>query len=233
MAYNSEEIYLILQQEILNLTLKPGEFIPENMICERFGVSRTPVRGVLQRLSLEGLVQILPYKGTQVALLSFSEIRQFIFMRLAVESMILREFIPTCPPILLEKIRYIIRKQVVLLESGDFKQEDFYELDSNLHEVWFKETQNLSLWQTIQKAQVHYTRFRLLDLKQKEHMHEILQDHQELLALIENKQANLAEEFIRRHLYGGIKRLSAQILNEYKHYFLEDTTFIENEVNKL
>lgn len=222
MGCNSEEMYQILHKEILNLTLKPGEFVSENVFCERFGVSRTPVRGVLQRLAGEGLVQIVPYKGTQVSLLNFDEIQQLIYLRIAVESMVLKDFIPACTPMLLEKIRYVIRKQAVLLQSDSFEQEEFYELDSRLHEIWFNETRNPLLWQTIQKAQIHYTRFRLLDIKQRQNMHDIYHDHERLFTMIENKKADEAEEYIRQHLYGGIKRLSNKIADEYRPYFTDD-----------
>ncbi len=47
---NSQIIYQILKKEILDLTLKPGQSISEHEICNRFSVSRTPVRTVLQRL---------------------------------------------------------------------------------------------------------------------------------------------------------------------------------------
>ena len=46
---NREEmVYQVLKEEILNLELKPGQVIKENEICERFSVSRTPVRDALR-----------------------------------------------------------------------------------------------------------------------------------------------------------------------------------------
>ena len=45
-----ELVYETLKQEILDLRLKPGQMISENDICERFGVSRTPVRDALRLL---------------------------------------------------------------------------------------------------------------------------------------------------------------------------------------
>ena len=41
-----------LKQEILDLRLKPGQMISENDVCDRFGVSRTPVRDVYKRQDL-------------------------------------------------------------------------------------------------------------------------------------------------------------------------------------
>ena len=45
---NSETIYTALKHEILDLTLKPGQSVSEHELCERFAVSRTPVRTALQ-----------------------------------------------------------------------------------------------------------------------------------------------------------------------------------------
>ena len=98
---SSEYMYQVLKNEILTLEIKPGEPMSENDLCKRFGVSRTPVRSALQRLRDAGLVTIVPYKGTTASLLNFEEIRQLIYMRVAVESMVLRDFIDVCTPILL------------------------------------------------------------------------------------------------------------------------------------
>ncbi len=61
---NREEmVYQVLKQEILNLELKPGQLIKENEICERFSVSRTPVRDALRLLQEQGFVVTVPYRG--------------------------------------------------------------------------------------------------------------------------------------------------------------------------
>ena len=59
-----ELVYETLKQEILDLRLKPGQMISENDICERFGVSRTPVRDALRLLQEQGFAETIPYRGT-------------------------------------------------------------------------------------------------------------------------------------------------------------------------
>lgn len=215
---NSEEIYEQLKREILQLTIKPGQSISENELCARFGVSRTPVRSVLQRLKSDGLVDIVPYKGTTVTLLSMDDIEQRIYMRIAIESMVLRDFMEICTPIQLEKVRYILRKQTVLLEQ-DFQTPEFYELDSQLHQTWFDATGKNLLWEMIQQAQVNYTRFRMLDIVAVQNYGEIMAEHRELFDLLETKDRSRVEPLIRRHLYGGINRLGERIHTEFKDYF--------------
>lgn len=49
--------------------LLPGARVPERALCERFGVSRTPLRECLKVLAAEGLVELLPNRGARVATL--------------------------------------------------------------------------------------------------------------------------------------------------------------------
>lgn len=49
--------------------LLPGARVPERVLCERFGVSRTPLRECLKVLAAEGLVELLPNRGARVATL--------------------------------------------------------------------------------------------------------------------------------------------------------------------
>ena len=60
------EIYAVLEREIIDLTLRPGCSLSENTLCTRFGAPRSLIRVVLQRLQENGLVKIVPYKGTTV-----------------------------------------------------------------------------------------------------------------------------------------------------------------------
>ena len=49
--------------------LAPGSRVPERALCERFNVSRTPLRECLKVLAAEGLVQLLPNRGARIATL--------------------------------------------------------------------------------------------------------------------------------------------------------------------
>ncbi len=215
---NSQEIYEQLKEEILNLELKPGQPLSEKNLCTRFSVSRTPIRSVLQRLKDEGLVNVVPYKETTVTLLSMNDIEQHIYMRIAIESMVLRDFMKICTPIQLEKARYILRKQTVLLQQ-EFETPEFYQLDSQYHQLWFDATGKELLWKMIQQAQVNYTRFRMLDIVAVQNYEQIMAEHWALFSLLEKKDLDGVEPLMRKHLYGGIIRLDDRINTEFKDYF--------------
>lgn len=220
---NSETIYTTLKHRILDLTLKPGQSMSEHELCERFGVSRTPVRTALQRLQADGLAHVIPYRGSTVSLLDFDEIQQMIYLRTAVESQVIRDFLPVCTPLLEEKIRYQIRKQMALIQ-GDFELSQFYEMDSHMHAIWFRTTHKDKLWELIQKAQIHYMRFRILDIAESRNFSAIIREHRELLQIIHEKQADAIAPLMHRHLYGSIERLGEKLQTEFREYFITKET---------
>lgn len=64
-------VYRTLKNEILNMTLAPGDPLDETSLSRRFGMSRTPVREALMRLAGEGLAQTLPNRNTVVSTIDF------------------------------------------------------------------------------------------------------------------------------------------------------------------
>ncbi|MBT9778820.1 GntR family transcriptional regulator [Clostridium sp. MCC353] len=214
-----EMVFDILKREILDLELKPGQSISENEICARFEVSRTPVRDALQRLQEQGFVHTVPYSGTYVTLLNLNNIRQMIYMRMAVESMVLRDFLEISTPMLLEDIRYMIRKQQLLIEQPGFEAEQFYRMDAQMHALWFEATNKMKVWAVIQEQQLHYTRFRMLDFVTETDFTRIIKEHTELFELIQAKDMEHLEKALSAHLYYSMERMRHTIEVDYKDYF--------------
>jgi DNA-binding GntR family transcriptional regulator len=70
----TQTVYNTLRQEILAMSLPPGSPLDEVRLSERFGMSRTPVREALLRLSSDGLVTTLPNRNTIVATIDFASL---------------------------------------------------------------------------------------------------------------------------------------------------------------
>ena len=75
-----------LRQAIVTLDLRPGEVIDKGAICERLGVSRFPVSEALARLQAEGLVDILPQRGSTVSLVRIADVLEYMLIRKALEA---------------------------------------------------------------------------------------------------------------------------------------------------
>jgi DNA-binding GntR family transcriptional regulator len=212
-------IFEKLKDEIMNLELVPGQAISENEICERFSVSRTPVRDALWRLQELGFVTTIPYRGTHVTKLNFDYIKQMIYMRIAVETKVICEFMDVVTPMILEEVRYMIRKQEAIICEKDFTPDKFYHLDARMHEIWFEVTGKKKIWEVLQDAQLHYTRYRLLDFETETDFTRIIKEHYELFEYIQEKDKDGLTDSLNAHLSYSIIRMKDQIEGTYKDCF--------------
>jgi DNA-binding GntR family transcriptional regulator len=76
-----------LRDMIVDGSLTPGERLNERLLCERFGVSRTPLREAILILAREGLVEIMPRRGSRVAVLGIEQVRDIIELLGGLEAM--------------------------------------------------------------------------------------------------------------------------------------------------
>ncbi|EPM48650.1 GntR family transcriptional regulator [Pseudomonas syringae] len=70
-------LYEDLKRQILTMELDPDEALDEVVLCERYGLSRTPVREVFRRLAGEGYVDIRENRGTRVIPMNHQTLRNF------------------------------------------------------------------------------------------------------------------------------------------------------------
>lgn len=226
MEHTSAEIFSTLEQEILTLELKPGQALSENQLCTRFAVSRTPIRSVLQRLQEKGLVSIVPCKTTVVTPIHYAAVDQMIYQRLAVESMVLRDYIRASGPLDVEYAQRAMNHLVDQYGKGegspDFKASAFRQADLDMHEVWFKKMNKMCLWETIRLQESSYTRFCMLDILATKNYEYVLQEHSEMLRMIKEKDEQGIEPLLTKHFYGGVHRLGSRVFEEYKDYFVFD-----------
>ncbi|MGD9125664.1 MAG: GntR family transcriptional regulator, partial [Desulfarculaceae bacterium] len=83
-----QKIFQTIRNRILFMDYAPGEIINENSLAEEFGVSRTPIRQIFNRLEWENLVRIIPRKGTMIAEVEFRKLTEVFRIRMEIERLI-------------------------------------------------------------------------------------------------------------------------------------------------
>ena len=158
---STDEIYRTLESEILSLKIPPNDTLSENQLCKRFNVSRTPIRSVLQRLEQNHFVQIIPCKGTIVTAINIDIVNQIIYQRVAVESMVLRDFVKICTPVQLAEVEHAFNLIQQAAQGSSqpevFDINHFLEHDLHMHQIWFEHTNKQYLWQQITRPQADYS----------------------------------------------------------------------------
>ena len=82
----ADDVYAQLKRDVGEFKLVPGDRFTENEICERLGVSRTPVRQALVRLQQEGYVEVLFRSGWRVLPFDFDQFEQLYDLRMVLET---------------------------------------------------------------------------------------------------------------------------------------------------
>ena len=221
---HTDELYHILEDEICALKILPGEALSENQLCKRFGVSRTPIRSVLQRLEQNRFVQIIPCKGTIVTAIDTGVVDQLIFQRVAVEGMVFRDFVQSCSPMEILAVEHLYN---MLLEAAagrsdpeNFDFNHFLSCDLAMHEYWFHKTSKEYLWEQMTRPQADYSRFIRLDIVGARNVSSVVSEHAEMLRILREKDLDAIEPLMRTHLYGGVSRMGSKIYSdEYRGYF--------------
>lgn len=81
------EVLAKLRDFIVEGNLSAGARIPERQLCEKFGISRTPLREALKVLAAEGLIELLPNRGARVRILSERDINELFDLMAGLEAL--------------------------------------------------------------------------------------------------------------------------------------------------
>lgn len=85
---SNEQVYRQLRQRIVHLDLEPGARLTEEALAKEYGVSRTPIRRILDRLAHDGLVTINPNSGASVSSVDFQALREVWALRLRIADLV-------------------------------------------------------------------------------------------------------------------------------------------------
>lgn len=81
------ELLAALRDFIVEGHLEDGARVPERALCERFSISRTPLREALKVLAAEGLIELLPNRGARVRALSAADLHEVFDVMGGLESL--------------------------------------------------------------------------------------------------------------------------------------------------
>lgn len=201
----AQKTYQALREAIINLGYRPGEALRKPEICERLGVSRSPVSEAIARLAAEGLVDVVPQAGTFVARFSMEEIREGAFLREAIESAAAELLAARITDAQLVQLRRNLRVQEVLVEDGDYA--GFYAMDAEMHSLMLDFTGHRKLAQVAGTAWVHVDRARQLVLPLDGRVAQTVAEHRAVLDALSARDPEAARLAMRHHLRQLLTRL--------------------------
>jgi GntR family transcriptional regulator, rspAB operon transcriptional repressor len=213
----SAQVYDALRKAIVSLRLPPGSSISENRICRHIGVSRTPVREAIIRLVEDELIEVFPQKGSFVAPIKLSAVRENHFSRKALELAVLRRAAQTWSAIHGSKSRYIVERQAAALGAEDL--DDFHALDEAFHRSFCVAAGLEGVWSTIQIIKARVDRVHRLSAVQGR-LPLVITEHGAILDALDAGDADGALERLEYHLEQAPTMLE-MLIGKHEKYFVD------------
>ncbi|MDR0707315.1 MAG: GntR family transcriptional regulator [Treponema sp.] len=213
-------VYTALRKNILNLNLEPGTAISEKEIAGRYQVSRTPVREAFINLSQEGLVQVIPQKGTLVSLIDLNRVDQEFFLRENLELAVQTSFLENSRPEHFARLEELVEKQAKVLAQEQYIE--FLNYDDVFHHVFFEAAGQELSWQVLETFCGHYHRVRLLTVWFRDIAQDILHQHDSLIKTLRKKNPDAARRELKNHL-NQLKVEEPMLKEKFPRYFSSQT----------
>lgn len=208
------QVYSLLRDRIVGMSLLPGERLSEAEIARLLDVSRQPVREAFIKLSEDGLVDIRPQRGTFVCRISQDAVGEARFVREAIEADIVRHLAGQRDAAL------IARLHAELAEQEATSEEDaagFIRLDERFHQLLAEAAGNPFAWSVIRDIKLQMDRVRFLSMARFP-MRKLIGQHRAIVDAIEAADRDAAEAAMRAHLREILQDLPV-IGREHPDYF--------------
>jgi DNA-binding GntR family transcriptional regulator len=197
----TEQVFKVLQNDILNGVIPPGDALTELKLCEELGVSRTPVREAIRKLELEGLVHSVPNKGAVVVGISEKDISDIYLIRMELEGLAAKLSAENITVEQLEQLRNIVELQEFYVSRGDFLQ--VWQLDTRFHELIYFSGKSRVLQTTLSNFHHYIQKARELSIKKPGRALNSVKEHRAILEAIESHDTLLAERLTNEHIYNA------------------------------
>jgi DNA-binding GntR family transcriptional regulator len=136
----TDRAYTEVEELIVTLQLEPGSVLSEQMLSERLGIGRTPIREALQRLARERLVVILPRRGVMVSAIDVKSQLRLLEVRRELERLVARGAARRATPAERARFAELARGFERAARTGDDKA--FMRIDREFNELCLAAVRN-------------------------------------------------------------------------------------------
>lgn len=187
-----------LRELILEGELEPMSRINEVELCERFGISRTPLREAIKLLAAEGLLVLLPNRGARVVALSETEIAEILQVVGALEGAAGELACERITSDELAVIEAATDAMVGAWKAGDYPA--YFARNREIHEAIMAAARNSALQSTYRSLSGRVQRARFSAHKTDEQWARAIDDHNLMVMFLRRRDGAALGQLLRDHL---------------------------------
>lgn len=187
-----------IEDDIIYGRLRPGTKLDEVTLCEKYGVSRTPIREALKLLSSEGLVEIRPRRGAIIPTLNIVKLCEMFEVMAELEGM--------CGRLAARRINKEEKVELLFLHNecqehlSEDNPENYYEANRRFHFFLYQLSHNNFLIEQASNLHNRLHPYRRLQLRVSSRMQHSFEEHKAIVDAITNADECLAESLLKGHV---------------------------------
>ncbi|MCA3597696.1 MAG: GntR family transcriptional regulator [Methylobacterium sp.] len=206
--YLHDEVAERIRDLIRSGELEPNSRVNELELAERFGISRTPLREAIKILATEGMLELLPNRGARVAAVNEAEIDEMLEVIAGLEANAARLLAKRITD---SEIADIAELHEVMLEAYEKRDEaHYFTLNRQIHEAMMRAAKNATLAQLYAGLSSRIQRFRYAAHKTPEQWRRAIDEHEDMLRLMIERDGEKLAALMERHILGKKEPIAAQ-----------------------
>lgn len=212
------EVLLDLQQRIISEEFLPGAWLVERDLSSEYGLSRTPIREILNKLVLLGLITVQRNRGYQVRQFSFQDVVEIFNARRAIEGACARYACFAKNPDIDSRIKEL-RDKLLNLDIGKDGGSKAIAVGNEVHDYLIELAGNRYLKEFTYKLSSLMKLTRNLTKNRTAIEENSRQDHLRILDALEKRDADLCEQLMVQHLSNTCKALADTYLTSLTSFY--------------
>lgn len=205
-----EEVAARLRNEIVEGIWAPGSRLQERVLCERYGVSRSPLRETFQIMAKEGLLELLPGKGAVVTRPTITDAAENAELLTALETLAIGLACERASEQQLQEISELHEQMRECSQQHDITS--YYELNNAVHRAIVAASGNAALISVHDNVQRHITRLQNLSGALEAITDDSFMEHEEFVQGLLERNPDKATEALRVHLTYTVEKIKKRII---------------------
>lgn len=205
-----DQAYDKLKTKIINCDLRPGEAVTVAELSADLGLGRTPVVQAVDRLVIEGLLEMMPRKGIVVSPISLDEVLDLIEVRILNESQAVRWAAGKATAGEIATMAANLEEMRKSAEERDVER--LIQLDRDFHRLISAAAGNPVLAEFLGNLHDRSLRYWFVSLRAQDHNTRVCDQHAAIIAAIRARNADAAEAAIRTHITDFQHNVTHQVL---------------------
>lgn len=193
-----EEVAERLRALLTEGRLEPGARLNERVLCERLGVSRTPLREAFKVLASERLIELNPNRGASVVALSRADAEQLFELMGALEALSGQLAAERRTEAELAEIRALHFEMLAAHSRRDLSS--YYGLNRKIHQAINRSARNPALSETYDSVNTRIQNLRFRSNFNQEKWDCAVREHQAMLEALEAGDGSRLRSVLERHL---------------------------------